>query len=206
MTLLRTSRQTATTLATLLGVSAVSLLTGCSWFSSPKPVASAPLPEHSGETLLRNGDQLQVRLDTGGPAPQQTLDMAIDENGEISLPLVGSVKAEGLTPSQLRERVEANYVPRFFVRCNVTVQVGTRFFYVGGEVRGPARYGWNEDVTLLKAINTAGGFTDFANRRKVELVRGGQRTPIDFDELRRNPTKDVPIQPGDSIWVPRSIF
>ncbi|MGH8595070.1 MAG: polysaccharide biosynthesis/export family protein, partial [Gammaproteobacteria bacterium] len=86
------------------------------------------------------------------------------------------------------------------------VQAVQRFFYVGGEVRGAGRYPWSEDVTMLKAINTAGGFSDYANRGKVELVRGGQRTPIDFEELRSNPTKDVPIQPGDSIWVPRSIF
>lgn len=194
-----------------LGLSLLWLAAGCTWFSSAQhaKTTTAPQLEQATETLLRNGDQLQIRLDMGGQATQtaaQTQEITIDENGEVSLPLIGIVKATGLTPSQLQERVAANYVPRFYVRCNVTVIVLQRFFYVGGEVRGPSRYGWTEDVTLLKAINTACGFTDYANRRKVELVRNGQRSPIDFEELRRDPTKDFPIQPGDTIWVPRSIF
>ena len=63
-----------------------------------------------------------------------------------------------------------------------------------------------EDVTLLKSINTAGGFTDYANRSRVELLRGDQKVPVDFDALRQNPARDFAIRPGDSIWVPRSIF
>ncbi len=193
-------------------LAAVGLTAGCLWGSSPeKTVAPAgrtggdPLPE----IRLRVGDQLQVRLDTGGQAAAQSvqlIEMTIDEKGQISLPLIGDVKAEGMTPGELQERIEANYVPRFYVRCNVTVQVPARFFYVGGEVRAPGRYGWTEDVTVLKAINTAGAFTDYANRRKVEIVRGKDKQTVDCDELRRDPVKDVPIQPGDSIWVPRSIF
>jgi polysaccharide export outer membrane protein len=190
------------------------MTTGCGLFSSSDEAhvkQTAATAGHSAvtETRLRLGDQLQVRLDTGGQVAAQSvqqIEMTIDEKGEISLPLIGQVKAEGMTPGELQERIQANYVPRFYVRCNVTVLVTARFFYVGGEVRGPGRYAWTEDVTMLKAINTAGGFTDYANRRKVDLIRGNKKTPVDFEELRHNPERDVSIQPGDSIWVPRSIF
>jgi polysaccharide export outer membrane protein len=134
------------------------------------------------------------------------LDVVIDENGEISLPLIDRVKVAGLTASELAERIQASYVPRYYVRCNATVLATTRFFYVGGEVRAPGRYGWSEDVTLLKAINTSGGFTDYANRKKVEVIRGKQRIVVDCEVARSQPAKDVSILPGDSIWVGRSIF
>jgi polysaccharide export outer membrane protein len=158
------------------------------------------------ETRLRNGDQVTIRLDTGGNQPPQSLDVLIDGNGEISLPLIGRIKAGGSTPGDLGERIQASYVPRYYVHCNAAVLATVRFFYVGGEVRAPSRYNWTEDVTLLKAINTAGGFTDFANRRKVEVARDKGKQAFDCDELRQHPDKDVPIQPGDSIYIPRSLF
>jgi polysaccharide export outer membrane protein len=73
-------------------------------------------------------------------------------------------------------------------------------------VRNSGRFPWSEDTTLLKAINTAAGFTDYANRRKVQLVRGKQQQEFDCEELQRNPSKDIQIRPGDTITVPRSIF
>jgi polysaccharide export outer membrane protein len=195
------------------GFAAALLLAGCGLFSSPSPSSfptdSSAKAEVTSETKLRVGDQIQIRLDTGGLTPQsQPLpqEMVIDENGEISLPLIDRVKAAGLTSSELAERIQANYVPRYYVRCNVSVLVLMRFFYVGGEVRSPGRYNWTEDITLLKAINTSGGFTDYANRNRVEVVRGKQKIVVDCEELRSKPAKDVPILPGDSIWVARSIF
>jgi polysaccharide export outer membrane protein len=81
-----------------------------------------------------------------------------------------------------------------------------RFFYVGGECRAPGRYNWSEDVTVLKAINTAGGFNDYANRSKVEVTRGKEKRVLDCEFLRQHPERDIPIQPGDSIYISRSIF
>ena len=159
---------------------------------------------------MRAGDQLQIRIDTGtsvSSSADQPTDVSIDEDGYISLPLVGRIKAEGLTASELADRIQANYVPRYYVRCTATVLVAQRYFYVGGEVRNPNRFLWSEDTTLMKAINTASGFTDYANRRKVQLVRDKQPPQVfDCDELLRNPAKDVLIRPGDTITVPRSIF
>ena len=160
------------------------------------------------DSRLRTGDQLQVRVETGmgASATPQTYDVSIDENGEIPLPLIGRVKAEGLTIGELTERIQASYVPRYYVHCNIIVLVTIRFFYVGGEVRSPSRYTWTDDITLLKAINTAGGFTDYANRGKVEVMRGKERQTFNCEELRLHPERDPPILPGDSIYVPRSIF
>ena len=200
------------TLVVCLFVQAVvlCLLVGCSLFdgsSSSKPKLKSATAAGDDEVMgrLRSGDALTVRVDTGQPQVQQT-DLSVDEDGEISLPLVGRIKAAGLSPSELAERIQANYVPRYYVRCTATVLVSQRFFYVGGEVRNPNRYLWSEDTSLLKAISTASGFTDYANRRKVQLIRGKEQQEFDCEELQRHPAKDVPIQPGDTITVPRSIF
>jgi protein involved in polysaccharide export with SLBB domain len=195
----------ATALSLLLGCSTIHNLFGES--SSPKPKT----PAATGDEVagrLRAGDEVVVRIDTGGaqaatPVPS---DLTIDEDGNISLPLIGSIKAAGLTGSELAERIQANYVPRYYVRCNASVMVAARFFYVGGEVRNPNRFPWSEDTSLLKAISTAGGFTDYANRQKVQLIRGGILETYNCEDLQRNPAKDPTVRPGDTITVPRSIF
>jgi protein involved in polysaccharide export with SLBB domain len=185
------------------------LVTGC---GSTSPVSRGHFgssTEAGSESRLRTGDQLTVRLDTGGTGANsqpQGIELAVDENGDISLPYIGHVPAAGLTSSELAERIQASYVPRFYVHCTATVLTKDRFFYVGGEVRGPSRYPWTEDVSLMKAINTAGGFTDYANRGKVEVTRGKTKQIFNCEDLRQHPAKDVAIQPGDSIYVPRSIF
>lgn len=193
---------------------ALSLLLGCSTFHNLFGQSSSPKPQSVAATgdevagRLRPGDEVVIRIDTGGaqpvtPAPS---DLTIDEDGNISLPLVGSIKAAGLTASELAEHIQANYVPRYYVRCNASVLVAARFFYVGGEVRNPNRFPWSEDTTLLKAISTASGFTDYANRQKVQLTRGGKLEVYNCEALQRNPINDPPVRPGDTITVPRSIF
>lgn len=199
-----------TVFAYLVGLSVGLVLAGCA--SAPlTPPAEWTEAGASTENRLRVGDELIIRITTGGRTqqnltPTEQIPVVVDENGEVSLPLIGRVVAIGLTPGELAERIEAHYVPRFYVRCSVSVQVQARYFYVGGEVRAPGRYPWTEDMTLLKAINTAASFTDYANRRRVEIIRGKDKRPVDVEEIRRNPALDVPIRPGDSIWVPRSVF
>jgi protein involved in polysaccharide export with SLBB domain len=185
------------------------LLTGC---GSTSPVSRGHLggsSESASESRLRTGDQLTVRLDNSGTGINSQpvgIELAVDGNGDISLPLIGRVPAAGLTSSELAERIQANYVPRYYVHCTATVLAKDRAFYVGGEVRAPSRYAWTEDISLMKAINTAGGFTDYANRSKVELTRGKTKQIFNCEDLRQHPSKDVAIQPGDSVYVPRSIF
>ena len=211
------------TLVAILGLSA-----GCSTvndlFGRSNPPKSSVRPSSAVATTataagvsdeeasgrLRTGDEIVIHIDAGAATAVSGVtpsDVTIDNQGNIELPLVGQIKAAGLTTGELAERIESNYVPRYYVRCAVSVIVAQRFFYVGGEVKNPGRFLWSEDTTLLKAINTASGFTDYANRRKVQLARGKEMLQIfDCEQLLRNPAKDVPIRPGDTVTVPRSVF
>jgi len=194
-----------------LVVSALMLLlvlgVGCAGRApKPNPAATNQTADAAASELLRVGDQIQVRIETSSAQPPQVYDLVIDEEGAVTLPLIDRVAAVGSTTSELAGRIRQAYVPRIYVRCSVNVLVASRFFYVGGEIRAPGRYPWSKDVTLLKAINTAGGFTDFANRGKVELTRSKAKQNLDAEYIRQHPASDVAIQPGDSIYVPRSIF
>ena len=89
----------------------------------------------------------------------------------------------------------------------VVVKPGLRFYSVGGEVKQPGRQQYAGQITVLRAIVTCGDFTEFANRRKVEIIRAsGQREVMDCNKARKDPMKfDRPICPGDAIFVPRSL-
>jgi protein involved in polysaccharide export with SLBB domain len=83
----------------------------------------------------------------------------------------------------------------------------TRWYYVDGEVRTPSRQQYITRITVLKAIASASGFTDFANKKKVRLTRADGRTQIvNCVKALDNPTLDPEVYPGDRIHVPRKIW
>jgi polysaccharide biosynthesis/export protein VpsN len=87
----------------------------------------------------------------------------------------------------------------------ITMQAQSRFVNVGGEVKAPQRVPFTPDLTILSAINAAGGFSSFAEERKVRLLRDNKLMIIDVNKIRANPSRDVQLQPGDRIEA-RSIF
>jgi polysaccharide export outer membrane protein len=119
------------------------------------------------------------------------------------------VKAAGLAPSALAREVENAYrANKIYTNPNVTIimQPAARFVNVGGAVRLPSRVNFTEDMTLLTAINAAGGFNDFADQKRVRLLRGSEVKVFDVRQFRKNPGKDVPLQPGDRVEVPQTLF
>jgi protein involved in polysaccharide export with SLBB domain len=89
---------------------------------------------------------------------------------------------------------------------NVSVSVTERYIYVGGEVQRPGRIIWTPDLTVAKAIQSAGGFTLYAKETAVNLVRENAAYPIDVKLAQRSPAQDPRLVPGDSLQVPRSPF
>jgi polysaccharide export outer membrane protein len=164
-----------------------------------------------GQATLRVGDPLELKI-AGVPAEEQAQMnniYTIDANGAINLPYVGKVPAEGLTPSQLSRSIESAYrTNKIYTNPNITIvmQPTSRFVNVGGSVRNPSRVPFTEDITLLTAINAAGGFTDFADQKRVRLLRGNQVTVFDIRKFRKDPSLDVKLQPGDKVEVPQSLF
>ena len=77
---------------------------------------------------------------------------------------------------------------------------------MSGDVRAPRRVEFTTDLTVLGAISAAGGFTDYADQRKVRLMRGGNVQIIDIKAVRSNPGLDIRLLPGDHIEVPQSFW
>jgi len=163
------------------------------------------------QATLRIGDPLEIRIG-GVPADEQQQVnniYTIDTSGSINLPYINKVKAEGLTPAQLSRSIEGIYrANKIFTNPNITIvmQPMARFVNVGGSVRQPMRVPFTEDMTLLAAINGAGGFNDFADQRHVRLLRGNEVKVFDVREFRKDPSKDIVLQPGDRVEVPQSFF
>jgi protein involved in polysaccharide export with SLBB domain len=164
-----------------------------------------------GQATLRIGDPVELKI-AGVPAEEQAQVnnvYTIDANGAVNLPYVGKVSAEGLTPSQLARAIEDTYrTNKIYTNPNITVvmQPMSRFVNVGGAVRQPTRVPFTEDMTLLTAINAAGGFNDFADQKRVRLLRGNEVTVFDVRRFRKDPSLDVKLQPGDKVEVPQSLF
>jgi len=141
-----------------------------------------------------------------------SMDVSVRPDGKITLPLLNDVMAAGLTPEQLRLRLTEES-KRFFKepRPPVTVvvrQVNNNRAYITGQIQRPGPYTLTGAVTILQLIASAGGFTEFADRRHVVVTRtenGTQRAfTFDYDAVikRRDLSQNLVLRPGDTVVVP----
>jgi len=176
--------------------------------SGAASVASAVTANMDISDLLRGGDTLIIRL-TGVPTPDQGIfEVKIDEGGKISMPHIGSLPAANSTTVQLKKLIEETYVKgEIFTNPNVTVDLKEqRFVDVTGEVRMPQRVPYTKDLTAMGAVAACGGFTDFANRRRVRLTQGGVTREFNAKDIQADQGRDIKLKPNDKIQVDRSIF
>jgi protein involved in polysaccharide export with SLBB domain len=164
-----------------------------------------------GQATLRVGDPIELKI--GGVPQDEQVQVnntyTVDATGSVSLPYINKVKAEGLTPAELAREIEEKYrVDKIYTNPNITilVQPAARFVNVGGAVRTPQRIPFTEDLTLLAAINAANGFNDFADQKRVRLLRGNEVKIFDIRQIRRDPSRDIKLRPGDRIEVPQTFF
>jgi protein involved in polysaccharide export with SLBB domain len=164
-----------------------------------------------GQATLRVGDPVELRI--GGVPNEEQIQVnntyTIDASGTINLPYINKIQAAGLTPAQVARSIEESYrAGKVFTNPNITITMGptSRFVNVGGSVRTPSRVPFTEDMTLLAAINAAGGFNDFADQKRVRLLRGNEVKMYDVRQFRRDPSLDVKLQPGDRVEVPQTFF
>jgi polysaccharide export outer membrane protein len=164
-----------------------------------------------GQAVLRIGDPIEIKIGGVPMEDQQQVNntYTVDANGMISLPYINKTQAAGLVPAQVAASLEAKYRgEKIFTNPTITIvmQPQARFVNVGGAVRQPMRVPFTEDLTMLSAINAAGGFNDFADQKRVRLLRGSTVKVCDVRQFRKDPSKDVALQPGDRIEVPQSFF
>ena len=163
------------------------------------------LPGEGNVATLRPGDNLVVMLQ-GIPDPSSN-QLQIDDQGLISLPFIGAFKASGETAAVLARQIRENYLAKkIYTTVDVSVTATERYVYVGGEVARPGRVVWAPDLTVTKAVQSAGGFAIYAKQTRVTLARDGQSYVIDAMLAEKNPAEDPRLLPGDRLTVPKSAF
>jgi protein involved in polysaccharide export with SLBB domain len=182
-------------------------LSGCAIFGGDKG-EKAPVVEcqsdviHAGETLKISYHDAPF----GDPISATDKDTPVRSDGSINVPLIGSVTAAGKTYGALERELQTNYVPKYYSHLTIVIKPGDRFYSVAGEVYNQGRQLYLGETTVLRAITSCGGFNEFANRRKVKIIRAnGQSEIVDCRKAVEHPKYDRPICPGDHIVVPRSL-
>ena len=192
-------------------VATVLMAAGCET-TRPRPVNpvagtnDVPLTVNSTDSL-EPGNQITITFSGLSTVPIP-YSCRIREDGTISPPyLKEPIIAAGKTIGELERELEKEYVPAIYKTINVTIRTTDRFFYVGGEVRQPSRQIFIGRITVTQAIQSAGDFTDFADQREVRVIRAtGKVDIIDCKAALDDPTRDLPVYPGDNIVVGRRLF
>jgi polysaccharide biosynthesis/export protein len=178
----------------LFAVAAGLGLAGCE-----RPPLDNPAQNLEGPYRLDSGDELRVVV---YDQPSLTNIYEVDQSGRVSLPLIGEVEARGKSTDALESTITSRYASQYLRDPDSTVEVANyRPFFVLGEVGTPGQYSYFPGMTAETAIAKAGGFSDRANKR---FVRVSRRLEGRLFEGRIAVTE--PIRPGDTIYVPESLF
>jgi polysaccharide export outer membrane protein len=174
----------------------------------PKPQQGAVptaggAPVDSGTYKVGPADVLLIRV---WDEPAFTGPVAVNEGGKITLPLVGQVAAAGKTPLEIQAEL-TDALKKFVVRPLVTVtvqEVGSKRYYMDGLIARPGEYALVVPTTILEAISRAGGPQDFANVKKIYILRGDKRIYFNYKDVMRGKhmEQNIKLEPGDHIVLP----
>jgi polysaccharide export outer membrane protein len=204
--------------------------------SSPPPpipsvekTPSADVPLTSNSTVLRtnsmavlddkkrlgSNDYISFRVVEDRDNDSQRL--RVNDNGELEVPYVGLVPAQGHTCKELAYSIKSLLEKEYYYHATVILAVdrvsekSRGRIYVYGSVRaqGPQDIPPDESYTVSKAVIRAGGFGDFANKRKVKVTRkNSQDITVDLKRIieEGHTEEDVTLQPDDQIYVPQRLI
>lgn len=160
-----------------------------------------PLPE-GGDAAYRLGVSDQVRLLTFGEDSLSEI-FRVNDAGNIALPLLGPIRARGLTTDELSAAIARELVQRGLIRdASVSVEVVEyRPVFVLGEVNRPGQYPFQPGMTVLSVAAVAGGFTYRAVQDQAAVVRLVEGAPV---EGRAGPL--TVLRPGDVVTIYERVF
>jgi polysaccharide biosynthesis/export protein len=186
---------------------ATGLILACSG-RTPLAPPKDPVPMARDEYVIGVTDVLKV---TVWKNPELSAEVPVRPDGKISVALIGDVQAEGLTAEELSD-VIARELQEYITAPDVTVVVqgmNSQFVSVLGEVAHAARVPLRSEMRVLEVISLVGGFTPFADKSNVRVVRrqsGGEEVEYRFDYDKyisgKAPGTNIVLRPGDMVIVP----
>jgi polysaccharide export outer membrane protein len=172
-----------------------------------KKQAQAEVAADSDQYVIGAEDVLYIHV-WREDALSRTVPVRMD--GKISMPLIDEIQAAGLTPLQLKESLIQKF-KQFIDNPNVSVIVSeTNSFkvYVTGQVRNPGVYRLKSETSILQIIPMAGGFADWANQKKILIIRKEdgkeKRITVNYKKIMKgnDPGSNIILKAGDTIIVP----
>ena len=161
-----------------------------------------PVPVSVSGRVLQRGDKVTIHL--RGIPHGEILPEEIDELGEVTLPHVGTVRIVDLSSGEAESRIEQTYKEmQIYKSINVIVMADTYEYFVRGEVRRQGRFPLTGPLTLMQAIATAGGYTEYARETRIRITRDGKRALYNGPRITKLKDEDPYIKAGDIIVVDR---
>jgi polysaccharide biosynthesis/export protein len=165
--------------------------------------AGVGLPVDPNAYLIGGEDVLAIQT---WRHPEFSFNIAVRPDGKLSLPLVGEMQVAGLTPEQFRKKYSeaiADYVknPEVFIHI---LEVRSKKYFVDGEVARAGEYPLIGPIRVLEALSRTGGFREFANRKKIRILRGSQTFRFNWEEVMKGKKmeQNILLENGDHIFVP----
>ena len=168
----------------------------------------------SAQTPLKASDSVKIELKAPSEdASAVTSTYTVSKDGTIKMPMLSAeIRAVGLTTTELARRIEAAYrAAQIYsdptINCNIDINIQDRgaahVVAVGGEVRSPqGTVPLRDGMRLYQAIMQCGGPTEFADMRKVKIIRGTREFRCDLTKLRPDGSNNPVLQDGDTIHIP----
>lgn len=167
------------------------------------PVTQPPAPATPTDYRIGTEDVLGILF---WREMEMSGDVTVRPDGMITLPLLGDVRAVGLTTDQLKDILQKS-ASKILTDANVTVvvrQINSRKVYVTGQVGMSGAYPLIGPRTVLQAIAMAGGLSEYAKGDKILIVRGSMTFKFNYKEVLdgKNLVQNIQLQPGDQVLVP----
>lgn len=202
------------TLSLFAGGALIALFAACqSTGTSPGTFSALPstnlpingaMQEDEGGTGLQVGEKVTIQFINAGPDMPPAWEQQVREDGAITLPHNLTVNALHKRRGELEKEIYDLYVPKYYRRMTVNVKPEERWYWIQGQVRNPSQLKHTGQLTVLQAIASAGDFTDFADRKDIDVIRkSGEKLNVNAKKAARNPELNIPIYPGDTIIVNR---
>ena len=168
--------------------------------------AVSPPAANSQSTTPDDLDELIAKV---WKEPSFSGTLLVRPDGMVSVPLLGDIQASGLTPLQLADQL-ATRLKKYIQDPNVSVvisQIHSKVIYMLGEVGKKGPIEMTPGMKLLEAISSAGGLTDYANSKKIYILRDEagkrQNIPVHYKQaLKGDSALNLALKPGDTIVVP----
>jgi polysaccharide export outer membrane protein len=164
---------------------------------------SVAAPVDPGKYQIGPEDLLFIRV---WREPDFTLPVAVRPDGKITMPLIGELRAAGQSPLQLTATLKqllTQYLNNPDVNVFVT-EVRSRKFYIDGEMNRPGSFALVTPTSVLEALSRGGGFREFANTRKIRVLRGDEVLHFNYKDVTkgRHLEQNIAVENGDHIIVP----